>query len=112
MWLEGQCHGLCSSNSVINVLYRIEDMLDFTAGFVSALNEFSNIDAKSSARCVRVLLMSMDRAWIEPRYYMTLCAKDTEAYMYRCIVRSKGLAGIEDKEDFEKLEKKRPIPTT
>lgn len=42
---------------------------------------------------------------------MTLCAKDTEAYMYRCIVRSKGLAGIEDKEDFEKLEKKRPIPT-
>lgn len=55
--------------------------------------------------------MSMDRAWIEPRYYMTLCAKDTEAYMYRCIVRSKGLAGIEDKEDFEKLEKKRPIPT-
>lgn len=54
--------------------------------------------------------------WIEPGLspgttYMTLCAKDTEAYMYRCIVRSKGLAGIEDKEDFEKLEKKRPIPT-
>lgn len=26
--------------------------------------------------------------------------------MYRCIVWSKGLAGTEDKEDFEKLEKK------